>query len=526
MKFTNSDSFGSDAESAEGVETLEQMIAKRAEPMLGLCFFAVKSRRNKEFPCRDFLQRLYAEATTMEEMVDSYGAQKNDYWFTFRETIAAQKLFTAVNYDLLHISDASKRYKLLDIQSDFAEDTDRILKKLKKSVLVTSRNLIHQARQIRIVDGEVSTTFKRCDEKVINEQLPADREVRHVHKVGETVVYLATRFLNLAEDRQVKDLLKPRKCDEYDKLLPEVIDEEKCRLVEAGFHNLQSMYDTYIFESDIESQNRNLSYLRGHISIIYHLLEIATSLIHYYVRHMSKLSRGTSERVRFPLSIDELLTTVFDYLFYYARMYMNSANHLCKTMIKSYSEEASITVPIPNYRGFHVRPSTLIAKIVAHYGSSVSMYLNDKQYNAGAPLELFRANEEINAMKRRYIADVILKKEEIQKPVPGDEEICRKELQMFFLEMMNNEEIMIYDTDLPFEDLEPLEGENLADLASRYIKHFLSLAKMDVNRNLTVRFEGDNRALKDLKLLAKSGYGEDKYGNNTVLPEELSYLRR
>jgi hypothetical protein len=508
------------------VEALERYISKRAEPMLGLCFFALNSGRKKEFPCREFLQKLYAEATTMEELVDSYGAQRNRYWFTFRETVAAQKLFSSVNYNLLHINDASQRYKLLDIRADFSADTEKILKKLKKAVRVTSKNITQQAMRIGIVDGPVSTTFERCEDVPEAIQLPSDRRVRHVHKVGETVVYLSTQFLNLSEDRQVKEIMKPRDCNDYEELIPEIIDEEKCRLAEVGFHNLQSLYDTYIFESDIESQNRNLSYLRGHISIIYHLLEIGTALLHYYVRHMSKLSRNTSEQVMFPLSTKELLSIVFEYIFYYARLYMDSANHLCKTMIKSYSEEKSITVSIPNYRGFHVRPSTLISKIVAHYGSTVSMYLNENEYNAGAPLELFRANEEINAMKRRYIADVLSKKTELQRPVPGDWEKRRRELQMLFLEMMNNDEIMLYDIDLPFEDLEPLEGETMADLASRYIKHFLSLAKIDVNSDFNVVFEGDNRALNDLKLLAEYGYGEDKYGNNTVLPEELSYLRR
>ncbi|MFO7850070.1 MAG: hypothetical protein R6V67_08945, partial [Spirochaetia bacterium] len=342
---------------------LEKTIAKRAEPMLGLCFFALSNGWKKEFPCRDFLQKMYSEATTMEEMVDSYGAQKNRRWFTFRETIAAQKLFSSVNYNLLHIDDASTRYKLLDIERDFTRDIEKILKKLKKAVLITCKNIIQQAKQVRITDGPVPTDFKRCEVDELSVQLPVDRKVRHVDKVGETVVYLSTQFLNLSEDRQVREILKPRECCDYEQLIPEVIDEEKCRLVEVGFHNLQSLYDTYIFESDIESQNRNLSYLRGHISIIYHLLEIATALIHYYVRHMSKLSRATSKRVRFPLTTEELLSIVFDYLFFYARVYMESANHLCKTMIKSYSEEKAITVSIPNYRGFHVRPSTLIAKI-------------------------------------------------------------------------------------------------------------------------------------------------------------------
>jgi hypothetical protein len=506
--------------------SLEEMISRRSLPLLGLCYFAIRSGWRKEFPCREYLQKLNAEATTMEELVDIYGAQKNQRWFTFRETIAAQKLFSSVTYDIIHIQTAAKRYKLLETRDEFSTDTEKIIKKLKKTVIRTSKNLIHQAEHSGIVKGFVPTDFSKCIERETDEQFPVDREVRHVHKVGETVVYLSTQFLNLSEDRQVREILKPRNHCEYEKLLPDVIDEEKCRMVEVGFHNLQSMYDTYIFESDIESQNRNLSYLRGHISIIFHLLEIATALIHYYVRHMSKLSRSTSKRVRFPLSTKEILGIIFDYLFFYARHYMESAGHLCRTMIKSYSEEKSITVHIPEYRGFHVRPSTLISKIVGHYGSTVRMYLGGKEYNAGSPLELFRANEEINALKRRYIADVLSQNKEQQRPVPQESEQRRRELQMLFLEMMNKDQIMIYDLDLPFDSVEPLEGETVADLASRCIKHFISLAKVDVNQELTADFEGDNRALNDLKILADHGYGEDKHGNNTVLPEELSYLRR
>lgn len=508
------------------LSSLEEMLAKRSGPMLGLCYFALSHGHRKAFPCREFLQKLNAEATTMEELADYYGAQKNEYWFAFREGIAAEKLFTLVIYDMLHLQHAVDQYRLLETSSEISAETRRINKNLKKALIRICRNLTEQAKQLGIIDGPVTTDFTRCEEPEFDVQLKADRSVRHVYKVGETVVYLATQFLNLSEDRQVEELLKPREPSEYASLIPDVIDEEKCRLVEAIFHNLQSMYDTYIFESDLEGQNRNLTYLRGHISMIFHLMQNATSLIHYYVRHMSKLSRTVSRKTEFPLSTEEILSIIFDYLFFYARRYLDSAVHLCRSMIKSYSVEKSITVPIPNYRGFHVRPSTLIAKIVAHYGSSVRMILNNHEYNAGSPLELFRANEEINAMKRRYIADLLSNKPDLQRVIPQDREQCRKELQIIFLELMNEDRLMIYELDLPFDEVEPIENETMAELTSRCIKHFQSLAKVDVSSNLTVTFEGDNRALNDLKLLAENGYGEDRFGNNIVLTEELSYLRR
>ena len=54
----------------------------------------------------------------------------------------------------------------------------------------------------------------------------------------------------------------------------------------------------------------------------------------------------------------------------------------------------------------------------------------------------------------------------------------------------------------------------------------MSTAKLDIRSEITVRFSGDSRALKDLEILANNGYGEDALGNNIVLPEELSYLSR
>ena len=54
----------------------------------------------------------------------------------------------------------------------------------------------------------------------------------------------------------------------------------------------------------------------------------------------------------------------------------------------------------------------------------------------------------------------------------------------------------------------------------------LALGKIDVNSKASVTFEGDERVLSDIKLLAENGYGEDKFGNNISLPDKLTYLRR
>ena len=58
------------------------------------------------------------------------------------------------------------------------------------------------------------------------------------------------------------------------------------------------------------------------------------------------------------------------------------------------------------------------------------------------------------------------------------------------------------------------------------VGQLLALGKIDIDIDLTATFIGDKRVLADIKLLAESGYGEDQFGNNIPLPEELVYLRR
>jgi hypothetical protein len=503
----------------------EKHIAEMCAPMFDLCSFALMQKRKKKFPCKDYLSNFHLATSNIEELVDGYGAQKNDKWFPFRESVAAGKLFSSVYYNLIHVKDSFRSYRLLEVKEDFSSDIDSILAEMKKSVGSICLSIIEQSKRCDIWNPDIKSKFEPCSDEKLPFKLPADRKVRHVHKPGKTVVYLATLFLNLSEDRDVQEILKQRDSCDFESCIPDKINEENLRVVKARFHNLQSHYDTFIFESDIEIQNRNLPILRGHISIIYHLLQIATELIHYYIRHMSGLRRHTPVEIKYPLSVPKINAILFDFFLNYVRLYMNETIHLCRSMIKSYSEQCEIVVPIPNYRGFHVRPSTLIAKIVAHYGSSVTMILNDQNYDAGIPLDLFRANEDLNALKRRHIAGTIEAMPDLNVKPPEDMEELNRELQILFLKMMNNNHIILYDNQLRFDELKKDPDESMADIASRYIKHFMSICKIDVHSDLSVTFNGDNRALIDIKTLAENGYGEDVHGNNIVLPKELAYLR-
>ena len=213
-----------------------------------------------------------------------------------------------------------------------------------------------------------------------------------------------------------------------------------------------------------------------------------------------------------------------NYAVAYVGAYIESARHLCQEMLGHYAEVSSISVPVPCYRGFHVRPSTLISKLVLHYGSSVSMEIGEEKYDASVPLELFRANEQINCRKRRIIADLIEK----MKLVPSK---CASRdvagvVKKIVLDLAEQGKVILYEQPLVIPDIPEIRDEPLFNKVIAEIAWLQALGKIDIEAKFDIIFVGDTRVLDDIKLLAQTGYGEDKFGNNIELPGELKYLRK
>jgi hypothetical protein len=169
-----------------------------------------------------------------------------------------------------------------------------------------------------------------------------------------------------------------------------------------------------------------------------------------------------------------------------------------------------------------VRPSTLVARIVGHYGSEVVMELEGELYNAGVTLDLFRANEKISAGKKRRLA------EEVHRQLAGwagsgpPSAWARGVVQDLFA----CNRLVLYQRDFALQEEQPRPGELPEEFVTRALQELLLTGKIDVVVELSACFRGDRRVLEDIRLLAENGYGEDDFGNNLVLPERLQYLRK
>jgi hypothetical protein len=499
------------------------LIAKRAHKLLALAHYLSAYRPDALILTRPLIADLLSHSAQIEELLDAYGARNNQQWSRIRSLTATMKLFADVSYELLHIKHSLPLYRLLAIQRDFAADTARSLD-LTHDVLARAAGwILTQASRLNLPLSTTPPNPQDYAEPLPPGRLPNDRPVRRVKSTSETVTHLATAYLNLAADSELLNIAGRTEPADYAGCFPKPVSEDSLRYLNFRFHSLQALYDTHVSETEIEYLDADLPILRGHISVIYHLLEIATQLVHYYERHLNIRTGDSSLRRKPVIAPETLLDMLMSYSITYAGLYLDLGRHLCHAMLKRYAEVGTIKAPVPCYRGFHVRPATLVAKIVQHYGSDVHMELSGQNYDASSPLDLFRANEKINAQKRRWLVTEI---ERLSQPDGdlSDSQIRTTVLDVLF-KLTEQGKLVIYQQPLQLSGEFSHEGILLEKVTAE-IARLQATGQIDIKTDLSIAFSGDKRVLSDLKLLAKSGYGEDCFGNNITLPKELAYLRR
>ncbi len=472
---------------------------------------------------RPLLAVIHSQATQLEELLDAYGALRNERWRPFRGVIAAMKLFARVHYSLVHLVHASPRYRLLCEQTDLNAALLQARQFTARVLLAASRRLVEAARSLGLAPRAVDV----CEESLAVGRLPQDCPLRHVDDVAETVARLATAFLNRADGSgPLSPMARSGAGDRRPTALP---TEDELRLLTEDFHNLQALYDTHVAHTDAERDDPELLSLRGHASVVYHLLDVATELVHYRERHVLHAPLATAEARLFAhhpdcIEPEHLDSVLRDCVLVVAARYVHVGRTLAQQLLRRYAEQGETTVPVPRYRGFHVRPSTLVARVAYHYGSAVSMTLDGETYDAASPLELFRANEAINATKRRWLA------QEIGRLVNGTEERLGDDLvravRNVLVRLSEEAKVILYEQPLPAIESRPGDAQPVLSFIVDAVARLQALGKIDILRTVTATFRGDRRVLADLQLLAANGYGEDAYGNNIALPDQLSYLRR
>jgi hypothetical protein len=488
--------------------------------LLQLALYATE--REKEPVNRPFLNSVYARTNRAIEVLDSCGARGNRRWFPFCVRLASLRNLSMAAHELLHVQHSAPDYQLLQIKGDFAAETTRAVTYFDRVIhCILSRVLIDAEAAGLSLPESSEIAPERFAENLPPGRLLRDREERHSESTSDHIVSLATHYLEVNASTHFLDPVLEKEQD-WQSLIPEPLSEESLRQVMSSFHNLQSEYDTFVGENNTENTDQDLLILRGHASLALHLFRVGSILTHFYGRHML----GNSESLfccRECLLYEETFRWVlFEYCVGYGRRFSQKAVPVAHRIVSHYAEVGEIEVPVPGYHGFHVRPSTYISQIIKHYGSKATMILGGTEYDPSSIFELFRANQEIQMRKREQICRLVADKNTDRQLAPEDD--VRTEIRRVLLDLAAERKIVIHE-ELDLEKIELANDRPLFELIADAVFHLLRVGQIDIRTDLTATIRGDKRVLRDIKLLADVGYGEDIRGNNIPLPSELDYLK-
>lgn len=355
-------------------------------------------------------KRLYVacvkEATDLEDFLDDHGARGNKEWLFFGEIVASIRNISSTAYLITHMMSRIKFYRLdRKRSSSFMKDAGNILRFLYNALHGLFTEAIREAKRLGLNVPSASVSEDTFQDAIITQMLPQNIDTEGVPDIHGSIIRVATEFISISNTCQ-PILIEKKLCrtDLDQSLVPEKINEETLRNFETHMHNAQSLYDTYIQKTPFESENELLPRFRGHISITLHLLGVACALTHFLERHELSVRHELSrEKISKIVPKEKVLQVIVNFTLYYFTIFFKDGHTIAEKLLQEYTIVETVTVPIPRGLGFHLRPSTLVAKVVNHYGSKVAMIVNQKEFDAGSVIDIMWAG---GLIKKEGITEV------------------------------------------------------------------------------------------------------------------------
>ena len=359
-----------------------------------------------------FTKKLYSKMITtshiLEDFLDLHGAKKNKEWVFYRELSATIRHLSIACYSQRHILNRFKFYSFEDKRHHtFKLEAIDTLKIIQDSIKLAAPVILDEARRLGIKVPDTGYDLEYFP-GISSPQL-LDHNIDDFNAKGrqrENLTRIATEFLEVVKDFEQFSFYERYDLKKINELVPEQINEVIIRRYEMLIHNIQSSFDSYVVNTKSSSENVIFEQLRSHFSIAFHILQVMGRLLHFYERHLydtgfKDVYKNVSVALSELIDPDVLLDRSVNFCLFYAWKFLSSGKALAIRVLNENMETGFVEVGIPMDRGFHSRPSLLVAKIVQHYGGEVKMLVNADVFDAASVLDIQWAGGKI-------------KKEEIQ----------------------------------------------------------------------------------------------------------------
>ena len=349
--------------------------------------------------------KLITTSQLLEDFLDFHGAKKNKDWVFYRELSATIRHLSLACYSQRHALNRLKFYHLdsttdMDLFQSEAVDTLKIIQdaiRLAVPVILDEANRLsicipHSGYDLSYFPGISSTEH-------LDPNIDDTANVNELQR--KNLTRIASEFLEVVKDFEQYAFYERYDLKTINDLVPEKINEVIIRNYEMRIHNIQSSFDSYVVNLRTSEETRLLDQLRSHFSIVFHILQVMGRLLHFYERHLydvgfkhvyKNMSMALSELI----DPDVVLDRSVNYCLFYTAKFLSSGKEVASKILNENMETSTIEVGIPKDRGFHSRPSLLVAKIVQHYGGEVQLLVGEDQFDASSVLDIQWAGGKIN----------------------------------------------------------------------------------------------------------------------------------
>jgi len=380
--------------------------------------------RKKDIPDRELIFSIMSEVDAIETFLDDYGASHNKKFFYFRELIGSIRWINITIFQGLHILARMKSYNL-----DITEQVkNRFINDLKKTITLyltalKTLTIILQEEALKIGLEKQKAREKYGKKKMLIEIqkkiLPPDIEEDTVKGKEERAIGIMIKFLESAE------MFNTFVCNVKSE---EEITEEIMEKYRSIFHQIESLYDTFLKNTEIEYKYQDFKTIRSYVALSLHLLEMGKALAHFYERHSDKVRRySTSPYISNLASNVIIKETLREFILNYSIYFLLAGKSTSIRIFKKMGMEADEFIYstkkliLYSYRieDFHIRPVMPVTQIAGKYKLDTYLYYNRNRYNLKSPVELAIAIPDIREGLSKENVEIM-----IQGPRKSVNEVC------------------------------------------------------------------------------------------------------
>jgi hypothetical protein len=375
----------------------------------------------KTLPPRELSFSLMKEADEIEAFLDEFGANNSKKFFLFRELIATIRWFNFFLFQGLHLYARIKHYELEitpEEYKNFRNELKKILIFGQKVIKNTTKKLLKECSTIGLKFCKIDSYSEQIFPSLQRKILPPDIGEEIIKEEEERIFEILIKYLNVCEEFNLFLMYGKEK----------YLQEEPIEKYRSLFHQLESLYDTYIKNTNFEVEIGDFPKIRGHIATCLHLLEMAKALVHFYERHIEKFHNSDVyykivECVGDEKKIEEV---VENFIFPYVLKFSSKGEKICERIFaqmgrtpEEFLIETKILI-IPSHRieDFHIRPIMPVTQIANKYKLDSFLYFNRKKYNLKSPIEMAIAIPDIREALMKENVEIL-----IQGPLSAVNEI-------------------------------------------------------------------------------------------------------